>query len=483
MNSSTLIEIFKTFSSKEIREFEDFVSSPYYNKNKNVIILFKLIKNGYPDFKGEILTKEIAYRKIYKGAKYNDATMRTLIFYLQELAEKFLSLKNFENNKHSAETHLLLELNERDLNKVFEKNYKSASKELAKVKQKSVNYFYNKFLIDFENLYYHNKIYHDRDEKYINKINIPEVFNNLTYFYLSRIYRYYLYHLNVKKKFNTHQKLNLFEELVYTHNTEEYKDVPVINVYYYCLMMSLKPEDEDYYHKAHELIKNNGAEFDQDDAIEFYINLENYCKRKMKAGRDEYVKELFSIYKDELKSKLYLFRGNMPELFYKSVMDTAIRLKEYDWAKKFILEYKKELPAPHREDTYLQCMGVYEFNVENYERALELISKIKFNEVYQKYDVKCLLNAIYYELNIFSSLESSIDTFRHFLKNDKIIPDERKVPYAVFNKNLLKLLKLKQKPDMEELELFYDNISEGNYFNKEWLQSKAKELIEKGFPK
>jgi len=479
MYSSTLLDIFKSFSPKEIKDFEDFISSPYYNKNKNVIALYKLIKVEYPEFNKNTLAKESVYKKIYKGTKYNDASMRTLIFYLQEAAEKFLAVKNFESDGFSLNKHMLVELNDRDLNKVFQKNYKAATKQIEKTEKRGTPYFLNKFFYEFENLYHLNKLYFDRDEKYVQKINVEDVFSNLTHYYLIRTFGYYLYHLNVRRKFRVDRKFKLFEEMVYTHNTEDYKDVPVVNMFYYCLMLTLKPEQEENYFKAKELMRIHENEFTSIDVAEFYINLENYCKRKFKTDNINFLNELFDIYKAELKKKTYLFRGYMPDLFYKSVMDTAIRLKEFDWVKKFILDYKKELPEEHRENTFLQCMGVYEFNMENYEKALELISKIKFNEVYQKMDVKCLLNAIYYELDIISSLESSIDAFRHFLKNDKIVPDERKVPYAIFNKNLLKLLKLKLKPDVEELELFHDNISVGSYFNKEWLQIKVKELIDK----
>jgi len=65
MYTSTLIEIFKNFTPKEIKDFEDFAASPYYNKNKNVAALFKLVKSEYPDFSKGNLTKEKIYKKIY----------------------------------------------------------------------------------------------------------------------------------------------------------------------------------------------------------------------------------------------------------------------------------------------------------------------------------------------------------------------------------------------------------------------------------
>ncbi len=479
MYNSNLLEIFKKFSPKEIKEFEDFVASPYYNKNKNVVSLFNVVKGEYPDFNKGNLTKEKVFKKVYGSTKYSDGTIRLVMFYLQEIAEKFISVRNFETKLFSYDEHLLWGINERDLDKVFDKNYKSILKKLNSYKKQNAEYYYKRFTIEYENLFYYSKLYFDRDEKYVQKMNVTEIFDNLTHSYLIRTFKYYLYFLNVRMKFNVTHKFKVFEELIYTHNTQEYENVPLINMYYYCLMMTLKPDEEEYFFKAKELLFKHEDSFLDEDYVEFYINLENYCKRKAKVGKLHYQGELFEIYKAEIDKKAYLFRGMMPDLFFKSVVDIGLRLKKFEWTKKFINQYKHELPEAYKENTYLHCMGVYEFSVDNFEKSLELISKVKFDEIYQKLDIKCLLNALYYELNLFPSLESSMDTFRHFLKNDKLIPEERKEQFSIFNKNLAKLLKLKRKPETEELELFHDNIASGNYYNKDWILDKVNQLIEK----
>lgn len=479
MYSSSLIEIFKKFTPKEMKEFEEFVASPYYNKNKNVITLFDLLKTEYPDFSKGELTKEKAFKVIYKGNKYNDGTIRLLMFYLQEVVEKYLAVKNFESHPFAAKIHLLNELNIRELHKMFEKSYKSIKKEVVHTKELSYDYYLGKFFIEYEHLSHLSLINFDRDEKYVGKINVTKTFDNLTYSYLIRIFKYYLYYINIRTKFNVNQEFKQFEELIIRHNTDEYKDVPTVNMYYYCLMMLRKPEDESYYFKGKALLFENEDRFAPDDRVEFYIGLENYCKRRYKIGKEEYKDEIFEIYQAEIRKKAYLINGMMPDLFYKSVVDLALQLKKYDWVYDFMQEYTNELPEKFRENTYFHCMGVYEFAKDNFEKALELISKVKFDEIYQKLDIKCLLNGIYYELDLSSSLESGIDSFRHFLKNDKIIPPERKVPFSIFNKNIMKLYKLRNNPDLEELELFHDNIESGIYYNKEWILSKANDLIDK----
>lgn len=478
MYSSSLIEIFKTFSTKELKEFEDFVASPYYNKNKNVVLLFNMIKAEYPDFNKNTLSKESIYNKIYHDTKYNDGTVRLLMFYLQEVAENFLAVKNYEENMYASHIHRLAELNKRQLHKIFEKDHKAAEKMIAGINLRNYPYFHGKFLIGYENLSHIFAVNFDRDEKFVSKMNAANVFQDLTNSYMLRIFKYYLLHLNIRNKFNVEHDFKIFDELIIRHKVEEFEESPVINIYYYCLMMIMKPDEEHYYYNAKELLFSCEDTLALDDKAEFYINLENYCKRRVKLGLVNFEEELFEIYTAELKKKAYIMNGVMPDLFYKSVVNSGLQLKKYEWTKNFIIEYKNELPEQFRENTYTHLMGVYEFTIDNFEKALDLISKVKFDEIYQKLDLKCLLNAIYYELHIHSSLESGIDSFRHFLKNDKIIPEARKVTFSIFNKNIAKLLKLRNKPDLEETELFLDNITSGNYYNKEWLVEKATQLLD-----
>ncbi len=44
MQKSKFIDIIKTFSKEELRQFRDFLHSPFHNTNKNVIKIFELIR-------------------------------------------------------------------------------------------------------------------------------------------------------------------------------------------------------------------------------------------------------------------------------------------------------------------------------------------------------------------------------------------------------------------------------------------------------
>ncbi|MBK7255286.1 MAG: hypothetical protein IPI04_15600 [Ignavibacteria bacterium] len=66
MKDTKLIQNLKTFTKDEIKLFERFVASPYFNNGRNYLPFLKELRNHYPDFKdlkGK-LTSESVYKTI-----------------------------------------------------------------------------------------------------------------------------------------------------------------------------------------------------------------------------------------------------------------------------------------------------------------------------------------------------------------------------------------------------------------------------------
>ncbi len=91
MYNSSLVEIIKSFSSSDIKRFDEFLNSPFFNKKPTVIKLWDDLKSFYPEFNSKEISKKNTYERIVPGKKYNYGTMKNMIFDLTKLAEIFLS--------------------------------------------------------------------------------------------------------------------------------------------------------------------------------------------------------------------------------------------------------------------------------------------------------------------------------------------------------------------------------------------------------
>ena len=88
MISRNLILILSGFSRSEFLKFDDFVNSPYFNKEPRVKLLWSSLKEYYPDYSKA--TKEEIFGKIYPGKEFVESRIRNLCSDLNLLAEKFL---------------------------------------------------------------------------------------------------------------------------------------------------------------------------------------------------------------------------------------------------------------------------------------------------------------------------------------------------------------------------------------------------------
>jgi hypothetical protein len=452
-----------------MREFSEYVRSPFFNKNQSTIKLFDYLKKQYPVFDSKKIEKELVYKKLFAGTAYNDGFMRTIMFNLAQLAEDFLSYSNYRKDIFSVKRHLAVELNERELYKLFEKSMREVYTMLDKEPVKESDHYYNRYYLEYENLYYLTKIHFDRNEKFIQKTGIHDIFNHLTYYYVIRILKFYLYVLNTKNIYKVDYKTNIIDDIIKGIKPEQFKDIPLINIYLKLLMIHINPDEESYFYDTVEMIEK--AEISYDELIEAFINIENYCKKKIRNGHVKFENVLFRIYKIELERNCYLLNKKMPHKLFRNIVDLGLRLNEFDWTKNFIEKHKKDLDIEFRENSYMYSTALLEFYMKNFEKALEILSRVRYDEIYHKLDIKCFIIAIYYELNHEDSLLSSLDSFRHFLNNDKLIPESRKESYANFLKNV-------KNKDIIEVKILADKVKNTEQVqNRQWVDSKIEELL------
>jgi len=479
MNKSILIELLSKFNPKEIREFGEFVHSPFFNKNEGVTKLYDYLKSQYPGFDETCIEKKYIYAKIFPNVEYNDGFMRTLMFNLCSLAENYLSYIRYKSDYFVDKKNLLFELNNRELDRMFLKNLKAVSKKLADEPVKDADYYYNFYSIEYEHLYYLGRTNLDKIEKIVPKSNVGDMFNHITYFYLIHAMNHYTYFLNVMELYRFSFKTDLFEDIIKILKAERYQDVPAVGLSYNLLMLFLNEEDSSHFYKTKELLEQHEDEFNRYQINNAVMNLRNYCKRMILKGRENFRKELFEFYKIDIKKGTYPLLNDMSFRYYTDVVETGLILKEYSFVKEFIEKYITALTHDSRDNTHSYSLALYEFAMKNFEKSLELLSIVKYNDVYHKLKYRSLLLMLYYELDYDDLLISHLDSFNHFLLNDKLISDDRKLYYSGFIKYIRHLSGLRDKEKKQDLQQLRQKVSEDQaLYNKEWVLEKIDALLE-----
>lgn len=478
MHGSTVIKLLSSFSQKEIKEFGEFLRSPYFNKRKAVIKLFDLISKAYPSFESEAISKEKLFTKLFPGKKYNDGTLRVLSHYLFDLAEKFTAYKTFENNGIDYNITLAQGLIDRKQYKLSGKKITLTIEDVKKSGLTGEKYYESLYRLETENLHYLEQMYSGVYEKFLDKADFTKVYKNLNRYYLISMMKTYVNLLNLKYIYKKDLNAELFEKSLKNFSIEQYKDEPLIEIYYYLIKMLTEGDNREHFDRLKELRAQNKKELTKNDLIDININMENFCHRKIRGGDDTYFRELFNIYSEELREGIYLVDAYMTPIFYKNVVLSGLKVNEHDWVKNFIHEHKSSLRKEYREGTFGYCLALYEYKMKNYEKSLELLTCIKFDELYLKIDSKTLQMLLFYEMDSLDALQSALDAFRHFISNNKLIPENRKPIFLNFYRYTNKLLSCRFNGSKSNIEFLKISLQkESMVVNKEWLIQKYDELI------
>ena len=146
MIKSSVISILNTFSQEEIKQFEDFLNSPFYNKNTKVIQFFNVLKEYHPGFDDEKLTKENLFKELFGNVKYKESYIRNLFSDLNILAEQFLHLIHVTNN-FTYEKFVLEEMKSRDLLALIRKKINTFERNVNSEKSRDEIFYENKLFI------------------------------------------------------------------------------------------------------------------------------------------------------------------------------------------------------------------------------------------------------------------------------------------------------------------------------------------------
>lgn len=477
MKKSILIEILTGFSQKEIREFSEYVNSPFFNKNQSIIKLNNYLRIKYPVFDKNEIEKKKVFQELFPKVKYNDGFMRTLIFGLSALAENFLSYTRYKNSYYKDKTFLLYELNDRRLDRHLEKNIKMISRKLESEKVRDSEFYLDKYNLENEKYLYYFRKKPDVYEKIVKKTKLNEMTDYLSIFYYSCIAGDYTRLCNLKNIYNFEFDTRRLDKFVDLLSEETLIKTPCVLISYYELLLFMNEGDVKYFYRLKEQLELYAETLESDHVYNIYINLINFCNRKIAAGHKELETEVFELYKKGLEKNILPFHGTSYFRFYTTVTETALKLGEFEWTLYFINSFKNRLPEEIRANSYNYARALYDFSAGNYTESLETLSLVKYNDVYHKLKCKCLTAMLFYELGYTVQLLSHIDAFNHFVMNDKLLNRERKKIYSAFIKYLKKIDSVRLFFNRSNFEQLWAKIeTDNNVYNKKWLLKKMEEL-------
>jgi hypothetical protein len=468
---SKLVSILRTLSNKEIKRFEAYIVSPFFNKNENAITLFNILKKFHPEYDESKIAISNVFPKLFPKEPVDEQKLRYVMTDLTKLLEEYLCYLEFDKDD-TYKKHLLLNaLDHRTLDKYFHTTIDESRDQHKRQPYRDVNYFFNLHLIE-ENAYLHSLAHKPRSIS----TSLQEAVDNLDYYYLSKRLLYSCAILNretlLQEKYN-----NLFLEQIFTFLSITNLDhVPSISIYKQIALTYLEFDNEEHYRKLITLLDNFSSQFPIEELKDIYVHALNYCLRKLNAGKQELLTELIALYKRLISHEIIFENGYLQPMDVKNIVTASLRGGELEWTEKFLHDYKDRFEPEFRDSTYVYNMANVHYHRKEFSKALRLMQAVEINDIYYQLGAKVLLLKTYFELDESEPFYSLVDAFTNYLKRNKLISETQRNNHLNFVKYTKKLMQMRLGSRTSASELKEELNKLSNIANLPWLLEKLDDV-------
>ena len=474
--SNKLISLLKTFSKHDLNSFKKFLNSPFHNESLEIVQLFSLLDQYFrlseKEQKGQSLEKEKVWIKIYGTKKFQDVKLRRLCSDLIKLAYSFLSYNIYQKDELSAQLNLLKGLRKLSLKKHFESTLNQLKLSLEKNELRNADYHLSSYTINY-NLFNFPK---DIRSKINLFSNLEKADYHLECYYITKKLENYCDYIGYKEGISFNAEISLPPSFInYVENSIFIKE-PSLKAYFLVAKMLIESENTIHFFNLQRHLEDNSTFFSLQELDIFYTHLKNYCIVKINIGKTEYYNRLFEIFKTLLNKKVILKEKKISHQSYKNIVTVGLKVEEYNWVENFIQNYTKNLPKEHRENTLGYNLAKVYFYQNKYNKVIENLQSVEYNNHVYALGGKLLLLKTYYELKEYIALDSLIDSFRIYIRRNKIISREVKQQYL----NMLRFVKKLSSTipgDKKAIEKIHIQIDKCKALTgKKWILEKVAEL-------
>ncbi len=484
MQDSKLLEILRTFTTKEWKNFEKFVNSPYFSTGRDVSGLYALLKKYYPEFTSENLNKEKVFTSLFTE-KFNEKKLKNITSDLTKIAEQFLVFERLASNEINFDETLARVYKGKKSDKLFLRTLNLLEKKLSTQKFQS------------DRCFSEEERYERLMEEYyigINKFDksVPRRVKYTEYFtltFLVSFLRKQRDKIVIKKYYNLDMGSPLidsvyesidFDKMLKLLKEKKSEWLWFVEIYYYVMKSIQNVEDEAMFDKLQELFYENIDKFSRKEQYFMFNDLIAWIHTKDDQLNISSSAQEFEVFKKMLEHNAYSPAEEefLSVLLYRNIMNMALSLKEIQWFENFVAEFTPMLKPEFRENMENLAKARLYFEKENFEAALESLSKIPYDVFIYKLDIKNLMLRIYYEMDLMESGFSLVNAYRNFLSSSDEISDTFKKSQSNFLFYYNKLLKAKADNNFEDVGFISNEINKKeNIAEKKWLLEKAKKLM------
>ncbi|MEZ4775759.1 MAG: hypothetical protein R3D00_21445 [Bacteroidia bacterium] len=484
IKSSRIIQLLRTLTEKEFRDFVVFVRSPWFNRNERLVHLAEFLYDIRNDFDTHFPDRRKVYAILYgEDAVFQEQQVYDHFSFLTRLLENFFVQRTLDENPEEYQRLLLNSFSAKNLENQFDRLYRRKVKEWDKHPFGGTDYFLTKYRIQQEAV-----MLFGQQQKRETDRHLPDLFSSLDIAYLSARLRFTCEWLNRANIVQTEPgdsvlaPLRAFLDAVPAH----FLEIPSVNGYYLVFLILTAESPGENYPKLVHLLKQSSAHIPREEVNELYAHAQNFCIKMINQGQAEYQAHLFGLFQDLMDQNLLIENGHLDHRKYKNIITVGLRMEAFDWVWKFLFEYRDHLSTEYRENAFTYNLAAYHYERRQYHQALPLLNQVNFTDVYYHLSAKAMMLKIYFEMEEDLALESLLDTFRIFLDRNRTISAYQRTVH----KNLIRFTRKAHRLRNEQISMSRESLEESVHSlvqeilsvrevaNINWLVKMVKDICE-----
>ncbi len=473
-NSNKLISLIEALSAEEQREAATFLASPYFNKNEDITNLFREIVQQLG--KQQNLAKEHIWRKLFSPKPFNDVRFRKFCSDLLKLLEEFLVLHELKQTDYLQKQLYLQAINRLEPQKLVEgvlRNWEKNMSSFGQDMRESSNKYLQLHLLERQRF-----DLADYDRRTFDRSNLEDIIDHLDVFYIAeKLKSFNSANSTAFSRYHKYQIRFIPEIIQFIDQHPDYLRYPPVAIHYYNYRMEAQPDQDAFYEAFREKLIEHTVNFRSTELQQLYQTALNYSSRKINAGKTAYLKEYLQVYRHALEREAVFEDGFLDPLQFKNTILIALRDGQFEWTKNYIEVYQHRIAEVHRENAVNYNYATLYFYQKEYDKALDYLRGVEYENITYNLNAKAMLLAIYYEIDEFDALESLFDAISAYLNRHKEIPAH---PRKAF-RNLVSLTRRLTRAipgDKKAIEKIKADIRLADpVASQNWLLEKADELL------
>ncbi|MTB49710.1 hypothetical protein [Lewinella sp. W8] len=423
--------------------------------------------------KGKSLGKVEVWRSVFgKSKPYNDVRFRKYTSDLFKLVREYLTQESLEEEPKLKDYLFLAALERQHPDKLI----RGVERNWANITSFEEDADYNRYLYrhllelrKYSLVNYEHRPY--------DRANVEEISSSLDIYYIVVKLRSAVDAQSRTQTEKQQYEIHLVDELVrFLETTKTYLDHTPVAIHYYMYKMLTTTDSEAPYYHYKNLLMERTDSLPPEQTSELFKPGLNYCRRRINEGRREFLAEYLEIYRYALDRELVYDDGVLDPLQFRNTILIALRHGDYDWAEHYIENYQDRLPPKQRANAVNYNSATLYFYQKNYDKALDFLRDVEYENTTYNLNAKTMLLAIYYETEEDIALDSLFDSITAYLNRHKELPVTAQQAFrnlVSYTRRLTRLLP----GDQKALDQLKKDLAEKKYVaSRPWLEEKIAEF-------